>query len=101
TRAELNISQSLLSEGAASNVEVLRLRQKVADLELRKADLQTQYMVTAREELAKASADIETLSATIKGRSDSLSRLVLRSPVRGIVKNIEVSTVGGVIPPGG
>ena len=101
TRAELDISQSLLSEGAASNVEVLRLRQKVADLELRKADLQTQYMVTAREELAKANADIETLSATIKGRSDSLSRLVLRSPVRGIVKNIEVSTVGGVIPPGG
>lgn len=101
TRAELNISQSLLSEGAASNVEVLRLRQKVADLELRKADLQTQYMVTAREELAKANADIESLSATVKGRSDSLSRLVLRSPVRGIIKNIGVSTVGGVIPPGG
>src|SRR5690606_4833734 len=40
-------------------------------------------------------------SATIKGRSDALSRLVLRSPVRGIVKNIEVSTVGGIIPPGG
>lgn len=101
TRAELNISQSLLAEGAASNVEVLRLRQKVADLELRKADLRSQYMVTAREELAKAQADAETLSAVIKGRSDSLSRLVLRSPVRGVVKNIEVSTIGGVIPPGG
>jgi len=101
TRSELNISASLVSAGAASNVEVLRLRQKVADLELRKADLQSQYMVTAREELAKANADVETLSATIKGRTDSLSRLVLRSPVKGIVKNIEVSTVGGVIPPGG
>lgn len=101
TRSELNISESLISVGAASNVEVLRLRQKVADLELRRADLQSQYMVAAREELAKANADIETLSATIKGRTDSLSRLILRSPVRGIVKNIEVSTVGGVIPPGG
>jgi len=100
-RSELRISESLIAVGAASNVEVLRLRQKVADLELRRADMQSQYMVTAREELAKANADIETLSATIKGRSDSLSRLTLRSPVRGIVKNIEVSTVGGVIPPNG
>jgi hypothetical protein len=25
--------------------------------------------------------------------------LTLRSPVRGVVKNIEVSTIGGVIPP--
>ncbi len=101
TRSELNISESLIAVGAASNVEVLRLRQKVADLELRRADMQSQYMVAAREELAKANADIETLSATIKGRTDSLSRLILRSPVRGIVKNVEVSTVGGVIPPGG
>ncbi|WP_236614731.1 HlyD family type I secretion periplasmic adaptor subunit [Sphingobium baderi] len=101
TRSELKITESLVPVGAASNVEVLRLRQKVADLELRKSDLQSQYMVAAREELAKANADIETLSATIKGRTDSLSRLTLRSPVRGIVKNIEVSTKGGVIPPGG
>ena len=100
-RSELRISESLVSVGAASNVEVLRLRQKVADLELRKADLQSQYMVVAREELAKANADIESLSATMEGLRDSLSRLTLRSPVQGIVKNIEVSTVGGVISPNG
>ena len=34
-------------------------------------------------------------------RADTLARLTLRSPVRGIVKNIEVSTIGGVIPPNG
>lgn len=100
-RSELAISESLIKVGAASSVEVLRLRQKVADLELQRADLQSQYMVQAREDLAKANADIESLSAVVKGRADSLSRLILRSPVRGIVKNIEVSTVGGVIPPNG
>ena len=100
-RAELAIGESLIEVGAASNVEVLRLRQKVADLELRRADLTSQYMVEAREELAKAEAEVETLSSVVKGRTDSLARLTLRSPVRGIVKNIEVSTVGGVIPPNG
>lgn len=100
-RSELKISESLVSAGAVSTVEILRLRQKLADLELRRSDIQSQYMVTAREELSKANAEVEALSAVIKGRKDSLERLRLRSPVRGVVKNIEVTTVGGVVPPNG
>ncbi len=41
------------------------------------------------------------LSAILKGREDSVTRLTIRSPVRGIVKNIRVTTIGGVIPPNG
>lgn len=100
-RKELAIAQSLVSVGAASNVEVLRLQQKVADLEMKQADLKSQYVVQAREDLATASAETESLVSVVKGRSDSLTRLTQRSPVRGIVKNIEVSTIGGVVPPGG
>src|SRR5690606_2549796 len=59
------------------------------------------YMVRAREELAKANADVTSLSSVVRGRSDTLSRLTLRSPVRGIVQNIEVTTLGGVVPPNG
>ncbi|PAC70854.1 secretion protein HlyD, partial [Enterobacter cloacae] len=32
---------------------------------------------------------------------DSLTRLTFNAPVRGIVKDIDVTTVGGVIPPNG
>ena len=53
----------------------------------------------AREEFGKAEAD--SLESVIKGRSDSLLRLTLRSPVRGIVKDVAVTTRGGVIPPNG
>ncbi len=34
------------------------------------------------------------LSAILKGREDSVTRLTVRSPVRGIVKNIQVTTIG-------
>ncbi len=37
----------------------------------------------------------------IKGRSDSLKRTVLKAPVRGIVKQIDTVTLGGVIPQNG
>ncbi|MDX6806915.1 HlyD family type I secretion periplasmic adaptor subunit [Terrihabitans rhizophilus] len=98
---ELKISQSLSSIGAASNVEVIRLKRQMAELELKQVEVRNDYLVSAREELAKASAEIKSLTSVIKGRTDALSRLNLRSPVRGIVKNIEVSTIGGVIPPNG
>jgi len=98
---ELSINTGLIAMGAASNVEVLRLKRQVVELELKKVDAQAQYIVQAREELAKSSAEVDALSSVIRGRRDALTRLTLRSPVRGIVKDIEVSTIGGVIPPNG
>lgn len=35
------------------------------------------------------------------GITDRSDRLIVRSPVRGIVKSIDVTTIGGVVPPGG
>jgi adhesin transport system membrane fusion protein len=98
---ELATNQSLVAVGASSTVEVLRLQQKLADLELQQTNTTSQYYVQARDDLTKASADVAMLSAAEKGKADSLARLTQRSPVRGIVKNIEMSTIGGVISPNG
>ncbi len=98
---ELEITQRLVSTGAASNVDALRLQRQKADLQLKMLDLRSQYLVQAREELSKANAEASTLSEVIKGRADSLRRMTVTSPVRGIVKNIKVNTIGGVIPPNG
>lgn len=98
---ELAITQRLAKTGAASSVEVLRLQRDRSDLELKLTDMRSQYYVQAREDLAKASAEADSLAQTVKGREDTVSRLTLRSPMRGIVKNIKVTTVGGVIPPNG
>lgn len=100
-KEELAINQSLTDIGAVSNVEVLRLKRQLVELELQQVEVRSEYLVRAREELAKANAEVNSLRPVVEGRSDALARLTLRSPVRGIVKNIEVSTIGGVIPPNG
>jgi adhesin transport system membrane fusion protein len=100
-RREVAIGESLIEVGAASNVEVIRLRRQLSELELKKADLRSQYLVEARQQLAKANEEVEALAPIVRGRSDTLERLTLRSPVKGIVKSIQVSTVGGVVPPNG
>ena len=98
---ELAITQRLVKTGAASHVEVLRLQRQKSDLELKLTDVRSQYYVQAREALSKANAEVDMVSAILKGRQDSVTRLTVKSPVRGIVKNIKVTTIGGVIPPNG
>jgi membrane fusion protein, adhesin transport system len=100
-RSELEITENLAKIGASSKVEVLRLNRQRSELELKATEAKSEYMVRAREDLAKANAEAQMLVAVIRGRNDSLSRLTLRSPVRGIVKDIEVTTIGGVVPPNG
>jgi len=98
---ELGITQRLARSGAASSVEVLRLQRQTSDLELKLTDLRSQYYVQAREELAKATAEANSLKEVIRGRNDTVSRTTIKAPMRGIVKNIKVTTIGGVIPPNG
>lgn len=100
-RRELKITESLVAQGAASDVEVLRLKRQANDLMNKITDQRTQYLVRAREELAKANAEIETQQSVRRGREDALARTTVTSPVNGLVKNIEVSTVGGVVAPNG
>ncbi len=97
-RRELSLTASLVAKGAASDVEVLRLKRQANDLQSKLHEVTNQYIVRAREELAKANAEIASQRSIIIGRADSLKRTIIVAPVRGIVKDVEVNTVGGVIP---
>ena len=98
---ELQMTEPLVAKGAASEVEVLRLKRQATDLRNQMNDVRNQYLVKAREELAKANTDIETQLQVVKGKSDSLNRTLFKSPVRGIIKEIDVMTIGGVISQNG
>ncbi|WP_420809785.1 HlyD family efflux transporter periplasmic adaptor subunit [Entomohabitans teleogrylli] len=98
---ELSINTRLAAKGASSTVDVIRLRRQLVDLSMKESDLYAGYQVKSREELARVSAETAALAQVIRGREDLLAKSTLRSPVRGIVKDIEINTLGGVIPPNG
>ena len=100
-RQELEIAEKLQSSGAASRFEVIRLRREVAQTELEIARLLADAGVKAGEELQKVNAEAEVQASIMRGRSDQLDRMVFRAPMRGIVKDVAVTTIGGVIQPGG
>ena len=98
---ELQMTQPLVAKGAASEVEVLRLKRDINNFENQINDKRNDYYVKSREELARANADIQSLQQVVAGRNDSVKRSTFKAPVRGVVKEIAVTTIGGVIPQNG
>jgi len=97
---QLKIAKPLLSSGAASGVEILRLQQNVEELSSRVAATRSQYYVALRDDYVKTMSELEPLEKSYAGLNDQLTRTILTSPTRGIVKDIRVTTIGGVIAPG-
>jgi adhesin transport system membrane fusion protein len=99
--AELKMTQPLVAKGAASQVEVIRLQRQASELQGKIDDARNQYALRAREEQVKNNADLDAQLEVMAGKEDQLDRVTMISPVRGIVKDIQVMTVGGVLQPGG
>ncbi len=101
SKKELDLAIPLLKTGAATEVEVLRLRQKLAELDTRLQATRSEYGVSLRNEFTKTMAEIEPLQEILKAKADQLQRTTIVAPLRGIVKDIRVNTKGGVISSGG
>lgn len=100
-RQELAITRGLQSSGASSRVELIGLEREAAKTEMDISSLKADRLVKAGEELQNANAEAEVQSSVVRGRSDQLQRLTFRAPMRGVVKDIAVTTIGGVVPPNG
>lgn len=93
---ELSLSQPLVAKGAVSEVEILQLQRTINEIKGKISNFQSE----ALEELNKAKGELEALEETELADKDKLARTTVRSPVKGIIKQIKVNTIGGVIQPG-
>jgi len=98
---QLDLALPLLKSGASNDAEILRLRERVADLTSRVNAARNEYDVALKRDYAQTMADLEPLEQLVKGRADALQRTEIHSPTRGIVKEIRVTTIGGVVSAGG
>ncbi len=99
-RRELVMSEAMSEKGLLSEVEVLHLRRQINDMSLQSSDRVNRFRQEASAELAKLQTDLAQIEEQQAGRQDVLSRTVIRSPVRGLVKNIRSNTLGGIVGPG-
>ena len=52
------------------------------------------------DEYSDVLKELSTLKQNLKASEDQLNRTVLTSPMRGVVNNLSVTTIGGVVRPG-
>lgn len=99
--SEREITERLVGRGAASEVELLRLRRTEAELRHELHELEDRFLVKARDDLASVRVEVDALASRLRGLEDARQRLTLRSPVQGRVQNLDIHTVGGVVAPNG
>lgn len=97
---ELGVSEAMSAKGLMSEVEVMRLRRQVNDLQLQSRERVNKFRQDASTDLVRVQTELSLLDEQLAGRADVLRRTVLTSPVRGLVKNIRTNTIGGVVSPG-
>jgi adhesin transport system membrane fusion protein len=97
---ELEMNQPLVESGDVSITEVLRLQRQVADLDAQITNKRNKYFQDSQAELSKAEEELTVARQALAQRSDQLKQTELRAPVNGIVKNVQITTLGGVIKPG-
>lgn len=97
---ELSMTEPLAARGLISEVELLRMRRQANDLEIQMVERQNRYQGEANTELTKAELEVAQLTESLVGRKDVLERTTITAPVYGTVKNVRISTIGGVIQPG-
>jgi multidrug efflux pump subunit AcrA (membrane-fusion protein) len=97
---ELAMTEPMVARGAVSEVEVLRLKRDIIELEGRIDERRNSFRAEARAQLAEKEAELASVVEVITARKDEVNRSIIRAPLRGSVKNIRVTTLGGVIGPG-
>jgi membrane fusion protein, adhesin transport system len=99
-RRELAITEPMVDKGLVAEVEVLRMRRQVNDLDLQIQERINKYRSDAAAELAKVESELGQTSDALTARADQVKRTVIGASVHGTVKNIKINTVGGVVQPG-
>ena len=120
-REEVNLTQPLVRQGIASQVDLLKLKREendaysklrsveysipkiksvISEYRSKRIESRELFMNEAHEELNMVLAEISQISKSKTALADRVKRTDIKSPVNGTVKQIFVSTIGGVIQPG-
>ena len=99
-REEIEMNEPLLANGDVSKTEILRLQREEAELVAKRGKISNDYFQATQAEYNETEEEFERVSQLLIQRQIQLDGTTLTAPVKGIVKSIRLTTVGGVIRPG-
>ncbi|MCK5523289.1 MAG: HlyD family type I secretion periplasmic adaptor subunit [Thiomargarita sp.] len=118
---ELKITKPLVKKGVLSEVELLHLQREASAIKVefestrlsipraessiveanhKIEEIKVIFRTRALSELNEIQAELSRLSESKPALKDRVIRTAVRSPVKGTIKRIKVTTIGGVVQPG-
>lgn len=98
--AELSITEPLLQAGDVGQVEVIRLRRQLAELDGQIVNLRNKFFQDAQAEMTRAEEELAAQEQMLRERSVVLEQTQLYAPMDGIVRKIAITTPGAALRPG-
>jgi HlyD family secretion protein/adhesin transport system membrane fusion protein len=97
SQQEMNQAQGVLTQIAAEREKITRA---IAETRGRIDELDATTRADALTELGRVSDELRDMEESIQKHGNRFERLDIQAPVRGIVQELTVHTVGGVVDPG-
>ncbi|MGQ3888573.1 HlyD family type I secretion periplasmic adaptor subunit [Legionella sp. CNM-1927-20] len=97
---EVKMYGPLLKKGYASKLEYLRSVRAANELKIKMRTLKDTFREQALTDLNSHKAELAIVIEQLNSLKDKMVRTEIISPVKGIVKKLNVVTIGGVIKPG-
>lgn len=97
---ELGLNRPLVETGDVARSEIIRMQRAIVETEGRISNIQAQYVRDLQTEFAQTEEELVAARQLLTQREDSLRAASLVAPTDGIVKNVRLTTVGGVLRPG-
>ena len=97
---EIAITEPMAAKGVVSEVEILRMKRQSNELQLQMTDRRTKFQSDANTELVRVESELAQSEESAAARADPVKRAEIKAPLRGVVKNIKINTVGGVVGAG-
>jgi adhesin transport system membrane fusion protein len=84
---------------AVVQATIVKTESAIQEAQARIAGVRAAFIAQVEDDLAKSRGDLAVLDENIKYAEDKVRRTELRSPVRGIVNKLNITTIGAVVQP--
>ena len=84
----------------ATNLAIPRAEAAMSEIKSKMDESELSFRSDAFKELNEVRTELQKITATSVAIEDKVTRTTVTSPVRGVIKQLKVNTIGGVVQPG-
>jgi len=84
----------------AASLSIPRIKLSIAEAKSKMTQRDNKFQTEASKELQEVESELKKVKSRLVSDNDKLSKTIVRSPVNGIVKQIKINTIGGVVKSG-